>query len=85
MDILFSFLRFQLKWTDREYGLFNGFGTGLASFCVFFFSLRIFKHFLTTSPVFTHLPGDLFLPIASKARRYQQSQLGPFRINYQNS
>lgn len=34
MDILFSFLRFQLKWTDKEYGWFNGISTGLASFAV---------------------------------------------------
>uniref|UniRef100_A0A915EPD1 Uncharacterized protein n=1 Tax=Ditylenchus dipsaci TaxID=166011 RepID=A0A915EPD1_9BILA len=30
MDILFSYMRFQLKWTDKEYGWFNGAGTVLA-------------------------------------------------------
>uniref|UniRef100_A0A1I8BCL9 MFS domain-containing protein n=1 Tax=Meloidogyne hapla TaxID=6305 RepID=A0A1I8BCL9_MELHA len=36
MDILFSFLRFQLRWTDKEYGWFNGIDTGSASFCIIF-------------------------------------------------
>uniref|UniRef100_A0A915EAC2 Uncharacterized protein n=1 Tax=Ditylenchus dipsaci TaxID=166011 RepID=A0A915EAC2_9BILA len=36
MDILFSYMRFQLKWTDKEYGWFNGAGTGLSSVTVIF-------------------------------------------------
>nr|CAD2195044.1 unnamed protein product [Meloidogyne enterolobii] len=36
MDILFSFFRFQLKWTDKEYGWFNGIAVGSDSFCIIF-------------------------------------------------
>ncbi|KAI1733323.1 major facilitator superfamily domain-containing protein [Ditylenchus destructor] len=36
MDILFSYLRYQFKWTDKEYGWFSGTGSALGSLTVIF-------------------------------------------------
>lgn len=45
MDIMFSYLRFKLVWTDKEYGWYNGASSGLASFLVIFLYPVLHKRF----------------------------------------
>ncbi|KAI6199063.1 Transporter, major facilitator family protein [Aphelenchoides besseyi] len=50
-DILFSFLRGRLGWTDKQYGLFNGLSNGLGCVNILFVypALRKMLHFANSS------------------------------------